>query len=298
MPTLAANGIRIEYEIAGPDEAPVVLLVMGLAGNLKAWPDPLFFGLAEQGFRVIRYDHRDVGHSTHLIELGLPDIQAMAAKRMKGEPVTPPYRLEDMAADAVALLDGLQVEKAHVAGMSMGGMIGQILALDHPEKVKSLMSIMSTTARPGLPPSRPEAMAALLTPPASLERADRVAHSVNFFRIVAGSGFGAPDEELRRISERIVDYAPADPAGVARQTAAVIAAAPRNERLRSVDLPAFVLHGDDDPLLPLPHGEDTAASIPNARLRVVPGWGHTVAGPATPLVMDAIAGWVMEAERR
>ena len=153
MPSLAANGINIEYEIAGRAGDPVILLVMGLGGPLVAWPDTLFHGLADQGFRVIRYDHRDVGRSTHLAQLGMPDIPGLVARRTAGETVTPPYTLDDMAADAAALLkNGLGVEKAHVAGVYRDGRHGGATAgLESSQKVKSLASIMSTTGKPGLP---------------------------------------------------------------------------------------------------------------------------------------------------
>jgi pimeloyl-ACP methyl ester carboxylesterase len=298
MPNLAANGMNIEYEIVGRVGDPIILLVMGLGGSMAAWPDTLFPGLADLGYRVIRYDHRDVGRSTHLPELGLPDIPGLVGKLMAGQPATPPYALGDMAADAAALLDGLGVEKAHVVGVSMGGMVGQLLALNHPEKVKSLASIMSTTSKPGLPPTDPKVLAVLMSPPASFAREDQIVASMNRQRAMSSPEFAASDEVVRAAAERSVDYAPADPVGMARQMAAVATAPGRNARLAGLKIPTLVVHGTLDPVLPLPHGEDTAASIPGARLQVIAGLGHTITGPAEPVVREAIAAWVAEVEAR
>jgi pimeloyl-ACP methyl ester carboxylesterase len=298
MPNLTANGIQVEYEIAGRAGDPVILLLMGLGGTLATWPDSLFFGLVDQGYRVIRYDHRDVGRSTRLAELGMPDIPGLAALHAAGEAATPPYTLDDMAMDAAALLDGLGIAKAHVAGVSMGGMIGQLLALNHPEKVKSLVSIISTTGKAGLPPSDPQVIAAVMSPPKSSAREDRVAATMNMLRLMSGAAFAAPEEVLRAAAEKGADYAPYDPVARARQMAAVVTAPARNARLAGLKVPTLVLHGTLDPVLPLPHGEDTAASIPGARLKVVPGFGHSFIGPAEPVVREAIAAWVAEVEAR
>jgi pimeloyl-ACP methyl ester carboxylesterase len=298
LPTLAANGIEIAYDAVGKDSDPAILLIMGLGGSMIGWPDDLRFGLAERGFRVIRFDNRDIGRSTHLHALGAPNIPELVAKKALGEPLSPPYMLDDMATDAVALLDGLGVERAHVVGMSMGGMIAQLVALNHPAKVKSLTSIMSTTGRPGLQPADPKAMAMLMTPPKSAAREDRIAASVALLKAIAGPDFGASDKVLLKQAELGVEHSPFDPIGVARQTAAVVAAPARNERLASLSLPVLVVHGTDDPLLPLPHGEDTAASTPGSRLKIIPGFGHTVLGPAAPILVEIIGDWVAEIEAR
>jgi pimeloyl-ACP methyl ester carboxylesterase len=298
MPNLTANGIQIEYEIAGRAGGPAILLAMGLGVSLIGWPDSLFLGLADQGYRVIRYDNRDVGRSTRLAELVMPDIPGLLAKLAAGEPVTPPYKLDDMAMDVAALLDGLGIAKAHVVGVSMGGMIGQLLALNHPEKVKSLVSIMSTTGKAGLPPSNPQAMTVVMSPPKSFAREDRIAALMDMHRVIAGPEFASPEEVWRAAAERSVEYAPVDPVARARQMAAVMTAPARNARLAGLKIPTLVVHGTLDPIFPLPHGEDTAASIPGARLKVVPGFGHSVIGPAEPVVREAIAAWVAEVEAR
>ena len=177
-------------------------------------------------------------------------------------------------------------------------MIGQLLALNHPEKVKSLVSIMSTTGKAGLPPADPQTIAVVMSPPKSFAREDRIAATMNLLRAIAGPEFAAPEEVLRAAAERSADYAPVDPVGSARQMAAVMTAPARNARLAGLKIPTLVVHGTLDPVLPLPHGEDTAASIPGARLKVVPGFGHSALGPAEPVVREAIAAWVAEVEAR
>jgi pimeloyl-ACP methyl ester carboxylesterase len=284
MPRARANGIEIEYESFGREGDPVVLLVMGLGGQLTLWPEPFCEGLAARGFRVIRYDNRDVGKSTHFVEAGVPDIPALMGQAMRGELVETPYALTDMAQDAVGLLDALGVDRAHIVGASMGGMIAQLVAAHHPTRTSSLTSIMSSTGRRDLPPGRPEAMAALMTPPPGDSREDRIAASMRTWRIIGSPGYPATDAELRADAERDIDRAPYEPTGTARQMAAILVAPPRNDILKSVTAPSLVIHGADDPLVPVEAGQDTAAAIPGAALIVVPGMGHDVTVSLTPVL--------------
>src|ERR1700743_1751803 len=177
MPQIRANGIDIEYERFGRDSDPAILLIMGLAVQLIMWPVAFCEGLAAKGFRVIRFDNRDIGKSTHLSQLGAPNIPETMMKVMSGQTVVPPYTLDDMAKDSVSLLDALGIKRAHIVGASMGGMIAQIVAAKYPEDTISLTSIMSTTGRRDLPQATPEVMGALMTPPASDSREDRIAQS-------------------------------------------------------------------------------------------------------------------------
>ena len=298
MPRVRANGIDIEYESIGRDGGPVILLIMGFASALTSWPDSLCQGLAAKGFRVIRFDNRDIGRSTHLAQLGAPNLSAMIAKVESGGPVSAPYSLEDMADDAVGLLTALGIDRAHVVGASMGGMIAQLVAINHPAKTKSLVSIMSHAGRLEVAEPKPEAFAAIMTPPTSPSREDRIARGIAVWRVIGSPGFPASDAELRAKIERGVDYAPYDPAGLARQMAAAMAAAPRNDRLKSVKIPALVIHGADDPLVPVSGGEDTAKSIPGAELLVVPGMGHDFPEPLVPVYLDAIGDFVAKVEAR
>ena len=298
MPQVRANGIDIEYESFGRESDPAILLIMGFSGQLTLWPEALCEGLAARGFRVIRFDNRDIGKSTHLMDRGAPNIQALMAKLMAGEPAEAPYTLDDMANDSAALLDALGIAKAHIVGASMGGMIAQLVAAQHPAKTKSLVSIMSTTGKRDLPPARPEAMAALMKPPASTRRADRIAAGVETWRAIGSPGYAASDSELRASAERDVDRVPYEPTGVARQMAAIIAAPPRNDILKSVTAPALVIHGVDDPLVPVEGGRDTAASILGARIIEVPGMGHDFSAALTPVLEKHIGEFVSWVEKK
>ena len=276
MPQVRANGIDIEYESFGRDGDPAVLLVMGFATQLVAWPESLCNGLAGKGFRVIRFDNRDIGKSTHLAQLGAPDLPAMIAAREAGGWPAAPYSLDDMAADAACLLDALGIARAHVVGASMGGMIAQLVAINHLAKTKSLVSIMSTTGRPDLPPAKPEAFAAIMTPPASLGREDRIKRGVKVMRVIGSPGFPASEAELRETVARGVDRTPLRSCresrarwrpccGAAAQRPAEGAeksGAGHPRRGRSAHSGAG--------------GEDTARSIPGAELLIVPGAAHDI----------------------
>jgi pimeloyl-ACP methyl ester carboxylesterase len=296
MPRVRANVVDLEYDSIGRDGDPVILLIMGFATPLTGWPDWLCDGLAGKGFRVIRFDNRDIGRSTHLTEAGVPDLPAMIASADAGTPAAAPYSLGDMAADAAGLLDALGIGRAHVAGASMGGMIAQLVAINHPAKAKSLISIMSTTGRHDVSQPRPDAFAAILAPPASAKREDRIARGMSVLRVIGSPGFPATDAQLRAIVTRGVDHAPYDPPGILRQMAAVLAASPRNDRLRRLKLPALVVHGADDPLIPATAGEDTANSIPGAELLIVPGMGHDFPEALAPVYLDAIGDFAAKVE--
>ncbi len=299
MPQVRANGIDIAYESFGREGDPVILLVMGVMSSMMNWPDSLCQGLAARGFRVIRFDNRDAGRSTHLDALGAPDLGAIIAEATAGRPVQAPYSLDDMAGDAAALLGALGIDRAHVAGASMGGMIAQLVAIHHPESVKSLISIMSTTGRPEVSQPRPEAFSAILTPPKpGATREEGIARGVAVWRIIGSPGFPATDEELTAFVTRGVDYAPYDPAANARQMAAVIAAPPRNDGLGAIRVPALVIHGADDPLIPAAGGEDTARSIPGSEILIVPGLGHDIRESAVPVYLKAIADFAAKVEAR
>ena len=296
MPHVRANGIDIAYESLGREGDPAILMIKGFNTPLTGWPDSLCRGLAARGFRVIRFDNRDVGLTTHLPELGAPDIAAMMAKVRAGEPVVAPYALDDMASDAAGLLAALGIGSAHIVGSSMGGMIAQLVALNHPEKTRSLVSIMSSSGRPGLPPARPEAMQALMTLPKSPSREDRLATAIAAVKAIGSPGFRATDDELAASLGRSIDRTPFDPPAAARQMAAIVAAPPRHDRLRTLTIPALVIHGADDPVIPAAHGEDMAQSIPGAELLVIPGAGHDFNEALTPVYLEAIGGFVARVE--
>jgi pimeloyl-ACP methyl ester carboxylesterase len=298
MAQVRANGMDIEVESFGRESDPAVLLVMGFGAQLTLWRESFCEGLAAKGLRVIRFDNRDVGKSTHLMDAGAPDIAALMAAAAQGQPLKTPYVLDDMAADAAGVLDALGIGRAHIVGASMGGMIAQLVATNHPDKTRSLVSIMSTTGRRDLPPGKPEAMAALMTPPASPAREDRIAAAINTWRVLGSPGYAATDAELRAGAERDADRAPYEPTGVARQMAAILASPPRNDKLKALRTPALVLHGADDPIIPYQCGEDTAASIPGAELIIVPGMGHDFTEALTPVYVKHVGDFVLRVEAR
>lgn len=288
MARTKANGIEIEYETAGSKSDPALLLVMGLGGQLTIWPDVLVDGLARRGFYVIRYDNRDVGLSADFGAWGVPNIADAFAKLMTGKKVDAPYLLTDMAGDAVGLLDALGLDRAHMIGVSMGGMIVQIAAAQHAARTRSMISIMSTSGRPGLPLGKPEALAMLTAQPEGPAREQRIQHGIKLRRAIAGSGYPVPEAELRAFVEKNVDrrwY----PEGAARQYLSVIASGNRVELLKTIKVPTLVLHGEDDPLLPVECGRDVASLVPAAKIETFPGWGHDLPGPFLPTLIDRIA---------
>ena len=297
MPFVKANGIDIAYEEFGEARAPAILLVMGLGVQLIAWPEPFCKGLADRGFRVIRYDNRDVGLSTKIEGGPPPDIGAAFANLMSGKPVAAPYKLGDMAQDAVGLLDGLGIAKAHIVGVSMGGMISQLVAADFPQRTSGLVSIMSTSGDPSVPPGKPEAMAVLMGPrPDPRDREAVIAHSMNTLRVIAGPGYPVEEAELRKRVELAVNRS-YYPAGLARQLVAILASGSRVEALKRIRVPTLVIHGDEDPLVPVEGGRHTAAQIAGARLEIIPRMGHDLPAPLLPRLVDLIATHCADADR-
>jgi len=290
MPRTRANGIEIEYETFGDLGDPTLLLVMGLGAQMILWPEEFCSDLAAHGLHVVRYDNRDVGRSTWLDEAGMPDVAGALAAAMQGRPIDSPYLLSDMASDAAGLLDALEVGTAHVVGASMGGMIAQTLAIEHPARVRTLTSIMSTTGHPGLPPARPEAMAVLLTPAPS-ERAAAIEHGVRVWRTIGSPGFPFDEAEVRDRAAQTFDRG-VNPPGVARQLVAILASGSRREALRGVRAPTLVIHGAADPLVPVEAGRDTAQAVPGAELLEIEGMGHDLPRPLWPRFVAAITGLV------
>src|SRR6202044_1426686 len=274
MPHVRANGIDIEYESFGRESDPLILLIMGFAAQLIFWPNSLCEGLAAKRFRVVRFDNRDIGKSTHLVGQIAPDPRALFVEVMAGRRPHVPYSLDDMADDAVGLMDALGVERAHIVGASMGGMIAQLVAINHPSRTKSLVSIMSTTGRRDLPSGNPETVSALFRPPNRPSRDDLIEASILVQKALAGTGFTLSEAEMRARAARRTDYARFDMDGIARQSAALIVAQPRNALLKALRCPALVMHGADDPVIPAAAAKDTAESIPGAELVIIPGMGH------------------------
>lgn len=295
MPQAEANGLSIEYETFGDRANPALLLIMGVGCQLIMWPEDLCQGLADKGFFVIRYDNRDIGLTTKMDDAGVPDIMAALTAQLSGEPVKAPYSLDDMADDAAALLKTLGIDRAHIVGASMGGMIAQLVAIRHPEVTKSLTSIMSTTGNPDLPAAKDEAMGALLTPPADTSRESLIAQGVTMWKVIGSPKYPATEEELTTLAARNVDRSIC-PEGFGRQVLAILSAPARNEALAKLSVPAMVLHGADDPLVPVEGGKDTAAAIPGARLEIIDGMAHDFTQALVPVYLDKIGGFVSQVE--
>jgi len=287
MPISSSNGIQIAWDERGPKDGPALLLIMGLGVSLVFWDDGFCDLLAAKGFRVIRLDNRDVGQSTKLDEHGVPNVHQAFAALMMRQPISAPYLLSDMARDSIGLLDELGIQRAHVVGASMGGMIAQTMAIEHPDRVASLTSIMSSTGDPTLPMGTPQAMAMLLTPPPS-DREGYLMRASEVWRVIGSPGF--PFDE-KRVLERAAEHFDRGyhPSGVARQLVGVLASGDRTAKLREIETPTLVIHGAGDPLVPAAAGKATAAAIPGAELMLVEGMGHDLAPEAWPEIVDGIA---------
>lgn len=289
MPKAIANGIEIHYEEQGDKTAPPMLLIMGFGAQLTLWPDELVEALASRGFRVIRYDNRDIGLSHKFDGVKAPGLVKMTLLSKLGLKPKVPYTLADMADDGAGLLDTLGIEKAHIVGASMGGMIAQHFVSRHADKCLSLTTIFSTTGNPKLPPAKPEAMKALVTRPDSTDEKVLVEHGMMVARTIGSPGYPTEDERLRErttASVRRSFY----PEGPTRHLSAIVADGDRRGMLKDVTVPTLVLHGEDDPLVPCEGGRDTAASIPGAKLKTIPGWGHDLPLELVDELADAIAG--------
>ena len=281
-----ANGIEIEYETFGEPTDPAVLLIMGLGAQLTRWPLPFVEDLVARGYFAIRYDNRDIGLSTKFDGAPVPELPALIGAMIAGRKPDVPYSLNDMAADAVGLLDALDIRRAHIMGASMGGMIAQLVAAEYPDRVLSLTSIMSSTGNPGLPPSKPEAMAVLTSRPTGNDRETMIAHGLRAEKIIGSPGYPVSEDVMRARVERDFDRMHY-PAGPGRQLAAVVANGDRRAAIATITAPTMVIHGADDPLVPVEAGRDTAATIAGAQITEVPGMGHNLPEALIPTILDA-----------
>ena len=280
----AANGIDLAYETHGDPSGEPLLLVMGLGAQLIAWPIELCDALVDRGFFVIRYDNRDVGLSTKVAATG-GDFLASFLKAQQGEPIDVAYTLSDMAADGMALLDHLGLESAHLVGASMGGMIAQTMAIEHPQRVRTLTSIMSTTGEPEVGQPTAEAMSLLLRPPAAT-RDEAIEAGVAASRAIGGPDHF--DETIARERAAAAYDRCFNPAGTARQLLAIVASGSRAEALARLDVPTLVVHGDADPLVTPSGGQRTAALIPGAELLMLEGMGHDIPPAMIGPIVEAI----------
>ena len=294
MPNIAANGISIHYESLGSESDPPILLIMGLAVQMILWPDALCQLLVDKGFRVIRFDNRDVGLSTQLDHLGMPNIPIEYAKFMLRLPLKAAYLIDDMAADTAALIDALGLKNVHVVGASMGGMIAQNLAASYPGKVASLTSIMSTTGRRSLPKPTWKTMRAIMQPPA--KRGDTegaIDRMVNVFNVISSKTYPPDPAYMRDVCVRHITRANYPPGG-ARQLMAIAASDDRTYTVRKIKAPTLVMHGDEDKLVSSVCGMETAREIVHgggkAKVSIIKGMGHDLPAPLLPQIAEEIAG--------
>ena len=287
MARIHANGIDIEYEEFGPKTGTPVLLIMGLGAQLTRWPLEFIEILTSRGYRVIRYDNRDVGLSQKFDSAGPADVVKMMTEVMQGKKPSVAYTLEDMANDAAGLLDALRIDKAHIVGASLGGAIGQLVAANHPEKTLSLTSIMSSTGNSALPLAKPAAMAVLLNRPPAGDVEATIEFGVKAYKTIGSPGYPADEKEIRRrVAE---DFKRSNyPAGFSRQMAAALVNGDRRATLKRIKAPTVVIHGADDPLVPIEGGRDTAANIAGAELIEIPGMGHDLPAALYSRIVDAI----------
>lgn len=289
MAQVHSNGIVIEYERFGPADGETILLIHGVGAQLLRWPQSFCDALATAGFHVIRFDNRDIGLSSHMDGLPVPDLAEIIAAKRRGETPALPYTLSDMAADTIGLIDALGIEAAHIVGVSLGGMIAQTLAIEAPARVLSLAILMSDSGNADLPPSNPAALSALGTsaPDPRLDEEGYVRHSIALNRAVGSPAYPTPDVELRRLA-LLAARRSYNPSGPARQFAAARGGPDRRQALGRLAIPTLVIHGADDPLLTVAGGEDVARHVPNAWLLVLHGMGHDMPDALTDIFVSAI----------
>jgi pimeloyl-ACP methyl ester carboxylesterase len=280
------NDIEIVFDTFGDPNMSPILLIMGLGAQMIDWKDDFCERLASRGYWVIRYDNRDAGLSTKFDDAGVPNMMQMLVAMGQGETPESPYTIKDMVDDGVGLLDVLKIEKAHVIGVSMGGMIAQSMAIHYPARLVTLISIMSSTGERDLPLPTPEALA-ILTTPRPTDREGYIERSVDGWRYLSGPKFPPIETEVRKHAGLKFDRG-IHPAGVARQMAAILASGGRREALKSVTIPTLVIHGDADPLVPVEGGVDTAEAIPGAELMIMEGMGHYLPIELWPQLIEAI----------
>jgi pimeloyl-ACP methyl ester carboxylesterase len=274
LPTIQANNVDLYYEENGPADAPVILLVMGLGAQMIAWPDEFIQGLVAKGHRVIHYDNRDVGMSQRMDGAPAPHLIWTMFKARLGLPVSVPYTLTDMAADGIGLLEALGIKKAHVVGASMGGMIVQLMAANHRERLLSMTSIMSSSGAPGLPGARADIQRRFMVKrPPDASREDAIAFGTDLVRSFSFPDPARPDSAHAEMTAKAFDRG-YYPVGTRRQLLAIIADGSRVERLKKITTPTLVVHGGADPLVPKEGSEDIARHIPGARLEIIDEMAH------------------------
>lgn len=298
MPKITTSqGLIISFEDMGPRDAPPIILIMGLGAQLTIWPDELCRGLVDKGYRVIRFDNRDAGLSSQLDEYGEPSlIKAWLSQRLDKISGIP-YKLEDMAGDVMELMAALKIKKAHLVGASMGGMIAHIIAAKHKKKVLSLTSIMSTTSHPNLPNANLKVLLKLAKRPNRFSREAAIRYTVKMNRLIGSPAYPVDELTLRQQASQSYDRA-YNPSGFKRQLVAITATGDRSHLMAKIKAPTLVIHGSDDPIIPVEAGLDTASKIRKAKMKVVKGMGHDFPPSLMPKMTKWIARHVKKTERK
>ena len=292
---VTANDLQIACELYGPEDAPAILLVHGLGMPLSGWPPAFVEKFLGDGYRVVMFDNRDIGKSQHLSHVRARNAGWELLRSRVGLKVRSPYILRDMMQDAVGVLDQLQIDSAHVVGASMGGMISQLLAIHAGERVRSLTSIMSTTGRRGLPGPSKDIGRHILSRPRNASVQETLEHGVRTWELIGSPAYRKDRAEIEEFLMNLYQRG-VTPEGVTRQMLAILASPPRHESLRQLSIPSLVIHGDQDPLVPLACGEDTANSIPESTLHIYPGMGHDLPDDLLPDMAQRISRHAAEAD--
>lgn len=295
MPQLKANGLQLEYDSFGEPANPAILLIMGLGGQMVLWPPNFCQQLAGAGYYVIRFDNRDIGLSEYIRGHARPNLLRAGVQLRLGMRPKAPYSLQDMAADAVGLLDALGIERAHVVGASMGGMIAQLMALDAPARLRSLTAIMTSSGNPRLPQASLALQFRLARPRGSHDRSSVIADSMRTWRLIGSPAYPPHADELRASVTAHYERA-YHPGGIARQMLAILAAENRAPRLGRVTTPTLVVHGQHDPLVPVAAAHELARLIPQASLQILPGMGHDFPPALMPVIGQRMIAHMRQAD--
>ncbi len=296
MATIRAGGLEFAYETFGDPARPAIVLIMGLGGQLVMWPDSFCEALAAGGYHVVRFDNRDIGLSSKLDHLGKPRLLRMGLAYRLGLPLKAPYTLADMGADTIAVMDALKLKTAHLIGVSMGGMIAQQVATQYPARVRSLTSIMSNSGSRKVPGASLKLQMRLIRRPTTLDREGLITHGMQTWRLIGSPAYPDRDDELRAKVERQFDRSH-HPQGMARQTAAIMASPSRVPQLQKLKAPTLIIHGQQDPLVPVAAAHDLARHIPHAQLEIIEGMGHDLPRALLPRIEHLILHHLKHAER-
>lgn len=291
------HGIELAYESMGDKNNPPVILIMGLGAQMHVWPTSLCYRLVNAGYRVIRFDNRDTGHSSNFNEYGNPSlIRVWLGRRFKRKPRVP-YTLKDMARDVIALMNELNLESTHLVGASMGGMIAQIIASRKPKRVRSLTSIMSSATAPRVPVNQLQVLLQLVRRPATSNKEEHIRYITRMNRIIGSPDFPMSDDELQRLAETSWERS-TSPLGFKRQLVAITHAGDRRHVLQKIKTRTLVIHGADDPLIPVNMGIETASLIPKAKLKVVLGMGHDFPEALVPRLSKILIKHLNKADKQ